>query len=402
MTGQDSFASSGTNKSGTWPMMNTVFHADLSDAHPGEDYWVHANGKRHRLVPHTTETLAKLRACSPHLNHIADTHLTHFTEQAASMPADRVLRVHIKHTLKNFPEAKAEHGIHHVAIHVPPKNYLNQNLSSATGTVTPHNTPINWVTTAQSLLFHHPDLINDDTDTSNTIMDYMNNNQDISHLINNLALQMKQMGPPTEASGWATLVPFTPPFNPDNTGKGAGTVFDGTKTYYKHEPSETIQTAAGPAMTAMMKATKNDNTLRGKKWQLQNGISQTPANPQSMSGGNAPPTTLLERNKAARIAVTATGTGDQWNAAISNTDYVSGLMTSITIVDASQRQIQIDLSNQYIRYLGAYIRFFDADGNALSVPTWKPDDGGIVDEILDAMDIQYDDLRFIGVHLTEK
>ena len=76
MTAQDSYATVGTTR----PMMNTVFHADLSDAHPGEEYWVHANGKRHKLVPHTTETLAQLRANSPHLKHIADAHLTHFTE----------------------------------------------------------------------------------------------------------------------------------------------------------------------------------------------------------------------------------------------------------------------------------------------------------------------------------
>ena len=66
------------------------------------------------------------------------------------------------------------------------------------------------------------------------------------------------------------------------------------------------------------------------------------------------------------------------------------------MLDAGKKQIQVSFSNSYIRYLGAYIRFFDADGNAISVPNWKPDDAGIIDDIINALDIQYDDLRFLG------
>jgi hypothetical protein len=64
------------------------------------------------------------------------------------------------------------------------------------------------------------------------------------------------------------------------------------------------------------------------------------------------------------------------------------------VLDAANRQVRVDFSNQYIRYLAAYVRFFDADGNAISVPNWKPDGAGIVDDIVSALDIQYDDLRF--------
>lgn len=401
------------------PMMKTVFHADLSDAHPGEDYWVHAHGKRHPLVPHTEKTRAELRASAPHLNYIPDHHLTHFTELPATVPADRVTRVHIKHTMKNFPGAKAEHGVHHVAIHVPPKASQAQSFSLNTEAAVPHVQPINWTTTAQAMLFHHPDLISDDPTVTQTIMDYMTDNQEISNLINNLATQMRQMGAPSETSGWARLVPTTPAFNPENNAQGAtpifqsmglsgadldkalnnvknaATTFDGTKSYYKHEPTSDIQTAAGPAMTAMMKVTKNDLTLQGKKWQLQQGTSLTPANP-AQQVANDPQSLVRANMTVANIAVSEAVAGDNWNASISNTDYVSGLKTSISILNAANRQIQIDLSNQYIRYLGAYIRFFDADGNAISVPTWKPDDGGFIDDIINALDIQYDDMRFIG------
>src|SRR5260221_13328240 len=94
----------------------------------------------------------------------------------------------------------------------------------------------------------------------------MNNDKAISLMFETLAQQMRDMGPPTETSGWATLQPFTPPANPQ-------TGFDGTKTYYYAVPTDPIQQAAGAVMTAMMKATKNDLSLQGVKWTPQTGTS---------------------------------------------------------------------------------------------------------------------------------
>src|SRR4051794_20592398 len=80
--------------------MRTVYHADLSDALAGEDYWVHARGKRYPLVPHTPETLARLRTEAPDLSAVPNERLTHFTETPIELPDDCVVRVHIKHTLR--------------------------------------------------------------------------------------------------------------------------------------------------------------------------------------------------------------------------------------------------------------------------------------------------------------
>lgn len=345
---------------GKRPVVQTVFQLDLSDAFPGQDYWVKAAGKRHPVFPHTKESRAAARAKWPKLNSIPDERLTHYTE-AATMPGDRAVRVHVKHTLRGLAWAKAETGVGNAAIHIPqPPNV---------GTTTENFQYIDYVSTAKTLVFHHPDLICVDTTTSQTIHDYMNNDKAISLMFETLGGQMRDLGPPTETTGWALLSPFVPP---ENTETG----FDGTTTYYYSTPVDSIQQAAGDVMTAMMKATKNDLTLQGKKWTLQTGTSVLPSPPQMV--------------EAARIKLG----DDDWTPALQNTDDVSGLTASIEVLNAANSQLQLTLTNNYIRYLGAYIRFFDSGGNALSVPNWTPD--GYQDLIASLMDIQYDDLRYIG------
>ncbi|AHF00151.1 hypothetical protein [Thioalkalivibrio paradoxus] len=355
----------------------TVFHADLSDAHPGEEYWLHAVGTRHALVPHTARSLARLREQAPQLAH---RQLTHYTERPVELPAGTVVRVHLKHTLKSFPDARAVHGVSHVAIHCPPPPERLAALVANGGAM--HQT-IDYVSTAKSLVFHHADLINKDPETTRIIHDYMDNNVQISGQFNDLAAQMRRMGPPTENSGWARLVPFTPD-NPD-----AG--YHGDKTYYFAQPTPASMDAAGAVMTSMMKATKNDPRLKVRKdprtgqwqgkWTQQTG--------QSVDIATASESLQL----AADIRALA---GDDWNATLQNSRVVHGMKTAMEVLDRDKRKVKLTLTNEYIRYLGAYIRFYDADGNAMKVPDWNADAGIITEVINEALDIQYDDLRFIG------
>lgn len=350
-------------------LMRTVFHADLSDGHDGEEYWVQVCGKRYSLVAHTDASRQQARNDAPHLAAISDKYLTHYTAETIEMPADEVIRVHLKHSLKTFPDAQGQDGVSHVAIHVPPPPHK---LAELAETGTPHHQPIDYGTTARALIFHHPDLINKDPEVSNNIMEHVNSAQ-ISAEFDLLAQKMRQMGPPTENSGWARLVPYTPPKN-DETG------IDG-KTRYFHQPTQDIIDAAGPVGTLMMKATKNDLELKDKKWQQATGISV-----QSSDGQH-------QLTLAARIEAT---NGDNWRATLTNLEPVHGLGAHIEIVDAAKKQIKITLSNTYIRYLGAYIRFYDASGSVIKVSDWKTDDNTIATIMTEVLDIQYDDLRFIG------
>jgi len=107
------------------------------------------------------------------------------------MPADRVVRVHVKHTLRTCSWAKAEYGVGNVAIHVPPGA---EHLKATADAPAQYFQFIDYPETARTLLFHHPDLINVDTTVTNTIKNYMLNDPTISDLIETLAGTMRDMG----------------------------------------------------------------------------------------------------------------------------------------------------------------------------------------------------------------
>ncbi|MBW7884315.1 MAG: hypothetical protein H3C34_17070, partial [Caldilineaceae bacterium] len=149
--------------------MLTQFHVDLSDGHPGEEYHLVAGGKRYPLVEHSDETRAKVRGQAPHLMAVPDHKLTHFTGDPVTIPSDAVTRVHLKHTLNTFPDASPQHGVGHVAIHVPPHPEHLARLVAA-GDV--HHHHVDYVSTAKALIFHHPDRINNDPDVTRIFYDY--------------------------------------------------------------------------------------------------------------------------------------------------------------------------------------------------------------------------------------
>jgi hypothetical protein len=355
-------------------MLQTLFHADLTDQHDGEDYWVSVAGKRYPLVPHTAETLAAAHARSGHLKAgRANPVLTHLTAAPVAVPGNTVIRVHLRHTMRGFPGAKSETGIGPSALYIaPPDSHL---ASMDAGAIFDAH-PIDYVSTAQTFLFHHPELINKDKDVSHIVVnELMIGDPEIAAVINNIAGLMRSMGPASEGGGWAVLEPFTPPDNP-------GTGFDGKTTYYHQTVSEAVQQASLAALQSLMVKVKNDPRLREKLWTVAQGTS--------VKSVPAP--------KISTVALAAPA--DDWHAAITNSASISGLTTKVAVLDPAKQQIRIDMENAYIRYLGVYIQFFDANGTLLSVPGWQADDaedhGGVVANI-ERANLQYPETRFLGI-----
>jgi hypothetical protein len=360
--------------------LNTVFHADLSDAHPGEDYWISVAGQRIPLAPHTPASLAAAHAAAPHLMKVGrtDSTPTHYTATSMALPADSVIRMHLRHSQKTFNNPKCDTGIGHCALYIPPSD---SHLAAMADAAVFHAARFDYVSTAQTFLFHHPDLITQDKVLADRIINtYMVGDKTISDAINQLAFQMRSMGPATETGGWATLVPFTPPASQPVPGKPG---FDGKTHYYKYQVSQQIQCAALAALTLLLIKVQNDPTFKDKKWSVQPGASVVTSGP------------------APSPAVAAAGLpAEDWNAAVANTSSIHGLTTSVKVLDPSKRQVSISMSNSFIRYLGCYIRFYDAGGNAIRVPIWKPDDAGTLHYLVaDIAGLQYDDVRYLG-HLS--
>lgn len=365
-------------------ILQTLFHADLSDAHPEEDHWISVGGKRIPLVPHTAETLAAAHAAAPHLKAgRVNSRITHYSAHAVPLSSDHVIRVHLRHSLKKTPGAKSETGVSHSAIWYAPAPHHLEGLAAD---ATVHAPPVDYVSTAQTFLFHHPDLINQDSELTRIIFEnYMIGDVSIETAINNLANLMRSMGPPTEKGGWATLEPFTPPENKE-------TGFDGKTTYYQQMPTVAVQNAALTPLSPLLVRVQNDQSFKDKKWTVQPGVAVAPSAPTDapLAGPRASPMV-----RTATIASDVAG--DNWQAAVTNTGSISGCQTSISIVDAAKKQIKITMSNTYIRYLAGYIRFYDADGNALKVPNWKPETPDTAYDLAVGLGIQYDDVRYLGL-----
>ncbi|MEM9593386.1 MAG: hypothetical protein AAGD06_03955 [Acidobacteriota bacterium] len=346
-----------TDKS-TWAQH--VFHVDLSQSHEGEEYWMHAAGRGYPLAPHTEESRARLRSAAPHLADVPDHKLTHFTAKPILLPRSQVVRVHVKHTLSMLgesggPDKKGGTGSYHSAVVQPP----------AGGDPAPaHHHHIDWTSTAKSLVFHHPDLITHDPDVAKVVFEYMNNDQtskEIVQKINDLATAMSKMGPPTPVGaknpGWATLTPMQVP---NKTGGG-------DTTYYQQVPSEGIVDAAGDVMTAMMVATKNDNALKGKKW----------SQPLGETVSTEPHMGLDAMVELVKDPPPTDGgvQGDDWTARLTKTGVQHGLKTELTVTDTTKRTVKVTMNNSYIRWLGVYIAFYDAENNILDISGWDFDSG---------------------------
>lgn len=349
-------------------MMNTVFHVDLSDADPGEEYWLSAGPALHALTPHNDDSRSLLRGTA----HLGDTkHLTHYTQQPVQVAADQVLRVHVRHSLKNQPGAKGAWGVTHSALHIPPPP---QKLAALQRSGAPHHEKVDYVTTAKNLVFHHPDLITKDPDVARIVTEYMNDNRSIDTEFQRVGTVMKEMGPPSEdGGGWAKLVPVTPDANPDGD--------DGKTAYYMQQPEDEVIRELGDVMTAMMQATKNDLRLKDKKWTQEEGTAV-----QQSSG-----------RQQLQLAAELRRNGDDWRAQVANTTRVSGFAVEAKVTNPAKRTLDMKFKNIYTRYLGVYIRFYDALGAVINAKEWKPDSEDLArDLVIEIINPQYDDLRYLG------
>lgn len=331
-------------------MQPYVYQIDLSDARPGYNYVLKAAGGTHPLTPHTAETRAAARAADRKLAGVADSRLTHFSAQAM-MPLDRVCRVHVAAIPRN---ASDPNYVHLVAITCPEPE---PSASVAFQT-------LDYISTAQSLLFHHPDLMANDPRIGRIVKEHLEleTARSTYEQIELLAEFMKGEGPPAKDSGWARLEPVK-----------------GVPDQFFHQPTAETQKAAGPAMTSIQKSTKNDPRLKDKKWTQEQGFSVVTDRP-------APPFSL--------VTVIEAGGDGEFKARLDKTTRLNGLKTSIVAPQqaGNANSVTLRLENHYVRYLGAYIQFLDADFNPMNTPDWVPDSGPV--PVLRGF--QYDNYRALG------
>jgi len=381
------------------------FHLDLSDAHPNETYFLHVNGHSYPVTEHTPASIAQLKKEALHLANTPDNEFTHYVTEAVSLPKDQAIRVHVKHTLDSFKLSNTEgaKGSFHSAIIVPPEALAKARTNTAAKAAAPTDSPspsgstpapgphhhINWTSTAVALAFHHADLLTHNATYAATIINYMTDQVHspvIVQKVNKLANKMKSYGAPTPSgtspAGWATLDPVVVEKPDPQTGDPHHIT---KTTHYQQNPTEDITTSseAGDLLTSMMLVSKNDMTLKNKKWMQEHGTSV-----EAAPDGSAQRVATLTRTEGE----TTFDTSDDWTPALSVNGEQHGLTTNILSTNQPQTQVTLNMENHWVRWLGVYVSFNDADGNLIDI---SGQDFG-VNSIIDAAVEQNNNYRFIG------
>ena len=138
-----------------------------------------------------------------------DSTLTHYAAERIALPANSIIRVHLRHSLKTFDNPKYDRGQSLCPLY-PAERPRPAGNGGRRDLPCPSDRP--RFNSTNLFCFHHPDLITKDKSLGKRIIDdHMAGDKKIRTLINILANKMRDLGEPTEDGGWATLVPFTPP-----------------------------------------------------------------------------------------------------------------------------------------------------------------------------------------------
>ncbi|HYC90928.1 MAG TPA: hypothetical protein VEO54_17045 [Thermoanaerobaculia bacterium] len=288
-----------------------LFRIDLSDALPDHDYMLCVENDEYPL------TGARATVTVP-------------------MPADAARRIHVAGVARD--RSRPEY-VHLAAIVYPPPVVPDTTITA----------DIDYPSTARAFLFHHPELLSVDPAVAATVMQHMDEETapETYEQILALALEMKSQGPPTEREdrGWAQLIPFV---DSDNL------------VHYIQRPSPRTVRAAARPMELLQLTTKNDLRLSGKTWTQEQGLSVITSD---LPDGPAP---------VARLETA----GESVTVKPELATRLHGLRTFVEQpkTPGSGVRAHVRIENYFLRFLGVYIQFLDADGNIMQTPKWKPDD----------------------------
>jgi hypothetical protein len=304
------------------------------------------------LLEHTTESRVSARQMNPELADVSDERLTHYIEDV-DLPSDA-----LQHVWVTGSDADGGGAMAVMHIHVPAaaRQAAQQRALAAAGGVGRGDPPpasgvlpggndyLTPVSTAVSLVFHNPEIMNLNVDQGATILNLIQtlpctDDPMCTPYLGTLAAQIAEKWPATTSGGWATLVQVVNNGQPVTDSQG--------KPVYRWDVDPGISEAAAAVAAQIKKAIFNDPQFTGTNWHPTQGITvnQTSA-PSGLTGGPG---------GAAQFALAAA-----YPAGAS----VHGVaFDSVSVTNQASRTVQLQFRNAYLRYLSAYVQFANESGD---------------------------------------
>jgi len=379
-----------------------TLHFDLSHCPPDKEYSLGALGVKRSLTQHTPETLRRHSESNKALALLSaqqQSQVTHFVEDV-ELPADAVgiqlvtcpnadpnsipelalAFVHIPTSVKRS-HLRQKRKLSERQPHASALTHFDVSLAAhsaeeaaavkldATFMVTPFST-------AETLIFNHPDLLTIKANVAaNVIMDHIA----AALRQDNTLPQYLSIHPVGSPDPFYQIVVAKNPqtgenITPVTKGPDGNPIVgsdnkplqwpqqDGQNVIQNYQLSEGVigtpdgaPGAAYSVLMAVLRGTKNDRALNGQAWSIQSGITST-------QQSNVQP------KSPSALAAAAADSGFQWNLSNKTSTYGLDIDSGSLKFDSTNSQLSFNVKNWANRYLGAYVQFFDVNGQAINDP----------------------------------
>lgn len=342
---------------GARPRERRTLHFDFSFGDVRDVRLVVANSQSNgaALVAHTAESRARARQQNPQLNAVPDAHLTHFVADV-DLPADALQSLQAV----GVDAATGESAVAAMYVHVPTQaaraaanrardagrpltvraagtsGGLENLVINVRGFITPWDTAV-------TLVFHNQGVMNLNVDQGASILNLIgtlpcdDSDPSCTPFLATLATAVAEQWPATPSGGWATLVQLTTP-------DGKPVVDDDGNPVYRYDPSADVAQSVCLVADQIRQFIFDDEEFRGTNWHPTEGLTVC----RSTASAARPAA-------AAAFAVTAAqppGT------------HVHGVkFVTAEVVDPANRTVELQVRNDYLRYLSTYVQFANEAGD---------------------------------------
>jgi hypothetical protein len=293
------------------------------------------------ILAHTAESRAKHRALNPALADIPDARLTHYIEDV-DVPSDA-----LQHLWVTGSDANGGAAVAVMHIHVP----AAARPAATQGALNGGSDYLTPVSTAVSLVFHSPEIMNLNVEQGSAILNLIQtlpctDDPSCTPYVDTLTAQIAENWPASTSGGWATLVQVMDP-------NGMPVVDSQGKPAYRYDLAPDIAQAVAAVGGQVKKAIFDDPQFLGTNWHPTQGI--TVSQSSAASGLTGRPA------GAAQFALTA--------AYPAGTSVHGVAFDSISVTNQASRTVQLQFRNAYLRYLSTYVQFAN---ESMDLPVANP------------------------------